>query len=123
MRNKGAILYWTNLLNLLLFLGLVGTGVVIKWVLPHGGGQSGGRGMGLGRGAGGTARGDVATFWTLGRHDWGEVHFWIAVAMLAGIAIHLLLHLGWIKTSTLRYLSIGHRTPRARTGEAATTLP
>ena len=38
------------------------------------------------------------------RHDWGDVHFWIAVALAAGVMIHLLLHVQWIKTCSVRYL-------------------
>lgn len=34
--------------------------------------------------------------WGLGRHDWGAIHFWVAVGMLAVMAVHLLLHWRWI---------------------------
>jgi len=38
-----------------------------------------------------------ATVWGLQRHDWGELHFWVAVILLLAITVHLLLHTPWIK--------------------------
>jgi Domain of unknown function (DUF4405) len=37
------------------------------------------------------------TFLWLGRHDWGEIHSFIAVSLLTALAIHLVLHWNWIK--------------------------
>lgn len=34
--------------------------------------------------------------WGLGRHDWGDIHFWIAVVFLASLAVHVFLHWNWI---------------------------
>jgi hypothetical protein len=86
----GAILFWTDLLAAVSFLSLAGTGVLLKWVLPHGRGS--GRHEWLG----------------LSRHDWGDVHFWISIALTALVAVHLLSHLGWIVSATPRYL-LGRR--------------
>lgn len=109
MPKKGFWLFWTNVLNALLSLGMVGTGVVMKWVLPPGSG--GGReGMGMGHRGG---RGAAPTLWDWTRHDWGDVHFWLAVALVAGVLLHLALHWGWIKASTFRYLIPLRRRPRA----------
>jgi len=33
----------------------------------------------------------------LTRHQWGEMHVWIAAAFVAAILAHLLLHVAWIK--------------------------
>lgn len=83
-------LFWTDLVNLLLFLSLIGTGIIIKYVLPPGSAvpRGGGRGYHGGR--------TILTLWSLDRHDWGEIHFWLAVAMLAALAIHLIQHRRWI---------------------------
>lgn len=72
------ILDWSTLL---VMGGLAGTGLLIHFSLPAG---SGGNSV-LG----------------LTRHDWGDVHFWIAMGFLALITVHLLLHVSWIKAMTV----------------------
>ena len=42
--------------------------------------------------------GRFTTIWTLDRHEWGSIHFWIAIAFLAVLAFHLFLHWRWIAT-------------------------
>ena len=61
------------------FVLLSATGVLTRYVLPPGSGRS-------------------TTVWTLDRHEWGSLHFWIAVAFLAVLACHLFLHWRWIAT-------------------------
>jgi hypothetical protein len=61
------------------FVLLSATGVLVRYVLPPGSGRS-------------------TTVWTLDRHEWGSIHFWIAVAFLAVLACHLFLHWRWIAT-------------------------
>lgn len=101
MRSKGAIIFWINVLNALLLLTLMATGTILKWILPPGSG--GERSEGFGRGFRG-GRDPAATIWGWTRHDWGDLHFWIAAAFVAGILIHLALHFGWMKTCVPRYL-------------------
>lgn len=38
------------------------------------------------------------TLWGWTRHQWGEVHFWIAMALMVILAIHLILHWRWLAT-------------------------
>lgn len=64
-------------LALVLFVLLCVTGAVIRYVLPPGSGES-------------------LSLWGLGRHDWGGIHFWLSVAFLALMALHLALHWAWI---------------------------
>lgn len=59
------------------FVFLVVTGVIMKFLLPAGGGHS-------------------VTIWGLDRHGWGDVHFWLSVGFLAALALHLYLHWKWI---------------------------
>jgi len=59
------------------FVLLAASGVLLRWSLPPGSGHR-------------------TTIWGLDRHDWGAVHFWIAVALLAVLVVHLLLHWKWI---------------------------
>lgn len=61
------------------FLGLAATGVLIRYTLPPGSGH-------------------FHQVWTLDRHQWGNIHFWLAVSMLTAMALHLLLHWRWIIT-------------------------
>jgi hypothetical protein len=36
------------------------------------------------------------TVWSLDRHQWGDIHAWIAMAMVATLLVHLALHWKWI---------------------------
>ena len=85
-----------GLVNLLL---LAATGSVMRWVLPPGSGGGGGYGFRGGRGPG-PADGQVRQLLGLGRHDWGDVHFILALVFLLLILVHIVLHWTWIKTCT-----------------------
>lgn len=67
------------------------TGFLLRYVLPPG---SGGR-VGHGTGPSAAAR-VIATVWSFTRHEWGAIHFWLAVALMAMLALHLALHGRWI---------------------------
>ena len=71
-----------RLLNLALWLtGLatLATGLILEFRLPPG--SRGGRGLSL-------------LGW--GRHDWGDLHTWLAYAALALVAGHLAMHARWL---------------------------
>ena len=59
------------------FVLLTATGVLMRYVLPPGSGRT-------------------TSIWMLDRHEWGGIHFWIAIAFLAVLAFHLFLHWRWI---------------------------
>jgi len=59
------------------FVLLTSTGILLHYLLPPGSGRR-------------------STLWTLDRHDWGDVHFYIALASLAVLTVHLVLHRRWI---------------------------
>lgn len=59
------------------FVFLSATGVLMRYVLPPG-------------------TGHFQTLWGLDRHEWGQLHFWNAVIVLATLGIHLFLHWRWI---------------------------
>jgi hypothetical protein len=85
-----------SLVNLLL---LAATGSIMRWVLPPGSG--GGRGYGFRGGRGPGPGGEqVKQLLGLGRHDWGDIHFALALVFLGLILVHLVLHWTWIKTCT-----------------------
>jgi hypothetical protein len=99
MKHKSAILFWIDFSLFALMGALVTTGVILRWVLPPG---SGGRGAG--RGAGRFGHGGAKQLMDLSRHEWGNVHLWIAIGLLSLLVLHLALHWGWIKTCTPRFL-------------------
>jgi hypothetical protein len=73
------------------FLILLTTGLLLEYQLPPGSG--GLQGHGTGHGASGRSI-DLVMGWT--RHEWGQIHYWIALAMMAVLTFHLLLHWKWI---------------------------
>jgi hypothetical protein len=84
---------WLNfVIDAAMFFSLTGIalmGLVIKYVLPPGSG-------GGGRGRGGLSHG-AETFLGLNRHEWGSVHYSLALILLGLLVLHLLLHWSWIK--------------------------
>ena len=56
---------------------LSATGVLMRYVLPPGSGH-------------------FSQLWGMDRHQWGQVHFWLAVGLLSTVVLHLLLHWHWV---------------------------
>jgi hypothetical protein len=56
---------------------LAASGALIHYVLPPGSGH-------------------FSRLWGMDRHQWGEMHFWLAVALLVAVALHLFLHWRWV---------------------------
>ena len=40
--------------------------------------------------------GHFGQLWRMDRHQWGQIHFWIAVVLMGTVALHLLLHWSWV---------------------------
>ena len=59
------------------FVGLTTTGVLMRYILPPGSGH-------------------YSIIWSLDRHEWGGIHFWISVVFFLILALHLVLHWRWI---------------------------
>jgi hypothetical protein len=78
------------------FLLLLSTGLLLKYQLVPG---SGGLSQhGTGHRASERA---VQLLWGWTRHEWGQIHYWIALTLLAILAFHVVLHWKWI-VCTLR---------------------
>jgi hypothetical protein len=95
MRIRRAV--WISTVDVLAFISfifLIATGFLLKYVLPHGSGSLGSGGQGWR-----AASRPVALVWGMTRDEWGTVHFWLAVAFLAVIALHLFIHWRWIVVS------------------------
>lgn len=83
---RSTINFIVDLASFLALTGLTGTGVLVAWVLPHGGqGFRGGRGPE-----------EASKILGLDRHEWGEVHQWLGVAFVVLTLVHLVLHWSWI---------------------------
>ncbi|MCK5477720.1 MAG: DUF4405 domain-containing protein [Methylococcales bacterium] len=59
------------------FVMLTTTGVLMRYILPPGSGH-------------------YSTIWSLDRHEWGGIHFWISISFFSVLALHLVLHWRWI---------------------------
>lgn len=77
--NKSQLIKLTDLTLFLGFLLLISTGLLMKYVLPPGSGQD--------------------MIWSLSRHGWGDVHFYIAAIFLAVLCLHLFLHTKFIRSA------------------------
>jgi hypothetical protein len=77
MVRKANLNFIVDSLAFVAFLFLTATGVIMHFLLPPGSGHH-------------------TTIWTWDRHDWGAFHFWVSVAFLASLALHLILHWKWI---------------------------
>jgi hypothetical protein len=92
MMTRTTINFVLDLVSFLDLLGLAVTGLVIRYVLPPG---TGGAGRSLHGGAG---RGlPVQEFWSMTRHEWGNVHFYLAAIFVMLMMIHIALHWKWIQ--------------------------
>jgi hypothetical protein len=64
----------------------------MRWVLPPG---AGGHRYGFAQRFG--IEIEPKTFLGWGRHDWGSLHFWVAVVFVGMLVVHLALNWTWIK--------------------------
>ena len=72
---------------------LIATGFLLEYTLPPGSGRLGTEGFGVG--PGGLHR-PILLLWGLTRHEWGQLHYYFALALMAVLSLHLLLHWQWI---------------------------
>jgi hypothetical protein len=75
--SKSATNFWVDVVAFVAFVLLGTTGAITRYVLPAG-------------------TGHFRSLWGMDRHDWGGIHFWIAVVFLIALTVHLFLHWNWI---------------------------
>jgi hypothetical protein len=80
-----------DLISFCNLLGLAITGSIMKWILPPG---SAGHGYGF---RGGRGAGEIKYLWSMTRHEWGAIHFYLAVLFVSLMLVHIILHWTWIK--------------------------
>lgn len=92
--NRSRINLVLDVLSFVLLAALLQTGLIMRYALPPG---SGGRGGGPG-----------LRVWGWTRHDWGDVHTWIAYALVATMAAHVVLHWTWVCVQMRRLVGRRH---------------
>lgn len=83
-----------DITSFIAFVLLAATGVVMAFVLPPG-------------------QGHGSTIWGLTRHEWGDIHLWIAIGLVALMILHLALHWTWI-VCMIKGKARGERQSRSR---------
>jgi hypothetical protein len=75
-----------------LMVGMAATGYILRFPLPPGSNKS-------------------LSLWGLLRHQWGDVHFWISLALLGVILLHVVLHWQWVVLTMRRKLTAAKAAP------------
>ena len=70
-----------------ILLAMIATGIILRFTLPPGSGHS-------------------LVLWNLSRHQWGDLHFWLALCAAAIVILHLALHWTWVVTVVRRWFSV-----------------
>ncbi len=70
---RGTLISLIDVVAFIAFLFLTSSGILLRYLLPPGSGR-------------------WSELWGMSRHQWGEVHFWIAFVFFAVLAFHLLQH-------------------------------
>lgn len=81
--------YAVDVLTFLVILLMIWTGTILYFVLPPGSGSGQGARELLG--------------WT--RHDWGDLHFYLAAGLVGLIVVHVALHWSWVCMLTRRIVT------------------
>jgi len=79
-----------DLLGLTALIALTAAGAIIKWILPP-------CESCMGQAPASGVVEPEPMLMSMGRHDWGDVHFVVAGLFLFLVAAHVLLHWTWVK--------------------------
>jgi hypothetical protein len=93
-----------DLVSFVDLLGLAFTGIIMKYILPPG---TGGCGRLL---SGGWGREHIKELWSMTRHEWGRIHFYLALLFVALIVVHIILHWSWIKNYLKSLFGLSRKT-------------
>jgi len=94
---KNTLNFLVDVVTLLTMLSMIFTGLLLKFVLPPRRGT-----------------GPHQMLWGWDRHDWGGVHFWIAVTLGSLLLLHVALHWQWVCATVGQFFRRGE----ARTSSA-----
>jgi len=88
---RSSLNFIVDLVSFIDLLGIVLTGIIMKYILPPG---TGGRGREVSGGMGGE---HIRDLWSMTRHEWGSIHYYLALLFIVLMTAHILLHWDWIK--------------------------
>jgi hypothetical protein len=103
---RSTLNFFVDLISFVTLVGMVLTGIIMKYILPPG---TGACGIGF---RGGRGEEQVRDLWSMTRHEWGQVHFDLAVLFAILMVLHIILHWTWVKN----YLSGLLCSPQKNTG-------
>ena len=86
-------------LSFALMASLAVTGFTMSLALPVGP-RGGSRGLG------------PPDFLGMSRHELADIHFWIAVAFLSVLLVHLVMHWSWVSAMTRKVLHLPAKRPK-----------
>lgn len=88
--------YIIDIISFLVFFLLILTGLLIYYVLPP-----------CGNCTGETTGCEAAPeLWGMGRHSFGAVHFYLSLATIGLMVVHVALHWSWVCQTTCRLLGL-----------------
>jgi len=103
---RSALNFIVDAIATAIMLGMIATGIIIRFALPPGSGSA-------------------RALWQLTRHQWGDLHFWLSLAVVAIVVLHLTLHWTWV-VSIVRGWIVGSNqgapSPRLRATAAVATM-
>ena len=76
---RNTVNFWIDLFTFIVLFAKIWTGLLVHYVLLPGQG-----------------RGHALELWGLNRHEYGVIHFYLAIAMVALVVIHVWLHWSWL---------------------------
>ena len=94
MTKRTSTNFWLDLVSFVAMFCLAATGGLMYFVLPPGTGHS-------------------RSLFGFNRHDFGTIHFYLAVLALVLLAVHIILHWNWVCCVVAR--ALGKTKPSART--------
>jgi cytochrome b subunit of formate dehydrogenase len=107
--SKTKLNYWLDAVIALAFVLSVLSGVV--FLFAGSGGYQGGRNPGF-----------QTEILGVSRWVWSDLHTWVSLVMIAGVAIHLVLHWEWIVCMTRRMVTGPRRAAPRREQETCPTV-
>ncbi len=104
MMKRGTLNFVVDFVSFINLVCLALTGFILKYILLPG---TGGRGRVL---HGGRSGEQIKQLWSMTRHQWGDIHFYLALLFVVLMALHIFLHWSWIKNYFNAILGIGRKT-------------
>jgi len=93
--------FWIDIISFLVFFLLILTGLLIYYVLPPCGNCTGEN----------TAGAAGSVLWGLDRHNYGAIHFYLSLATIALMVLHVALHWSWVCQTCCHLLGLKSLPP------------